>query len=395
MIPKELDGITADDLNALVDNAAAERRTLEFKSRLPCGTDREKKEFLADVSSLANAAGGDLIYGITAKHGVAERIDGLQDFNADEEILRLDNCLRHGIAPRIPGVLFKTVPVPTEDPVLLIRVPRSWQAPHMVVFKNSSRFFTRTTNGKHQLDVSEIRIAFLASETLAQRVERFLDERLAHVLANETPAPVHGSALVVLHLVPFAAMAPSDGQSTRATETMYAVRDSFRFLHEAAGSRHDRVNLEGVVSYSPPQGRRGGGYCQVYRTGIVEAVDALTLEPDPVEPCPEPFIVGDRLVDTLRESVTRYVNGLRRLGVAPPVVVRVALTGVRGWTLIGSAENNPSGPPFDRDPLILPPVVWGDLPDNPEEAIRPICDSLWNAAGRLRCNAWDSEGRPR
>ncbi len=49
--------------------------------------------------------------------------------------------------------------------MLVIRIPRSYGAPHMVTFQNTSRFYTRNSAGKHQLDVSEIRSAFALSET--------------------------------------------------------------------------------------------------------------------------------------------------------------------------------------------------------------------------------------
>ena len=55
---KPLDQITADDLQALIDAQAPEKRTLDYKATLPGNADADKKEFLADVSSFANAAGG-------------------------------------------------------------------------------------------------------------------------------------------------------------------------------------------------------------------------------------------------------------------------------------------------------------------------------------------------
>ncbi len=64
MIPKPLDKIEKPDIDALVANAVSERRTIEYKLVLPENADSNKKEFLADVSSFANAAGGDLLFGV-------------------------------------------------------------------------------------------------------------------------------------------------------------------------------------------------------------------------------------------------------------------------------------------------------------------------------------------
>ena len=41
-----------------------ESMTLEFKQELPGRSEKDRMEFLKDVVALANAAGGDVIYGI-------------------------------------------------------------------------------------------------------------------------------------------------------------------------------------------------------------------------------------------------------------------------------------------------------------------------------------------
>ena len=56
MIQKAFAGIDKDDIDSLVTNQVKEGRTIEYKATLPGVKDAEKKEFLADVSSFANAA---------------------------------------------------------------------------------------------------------------------------------------------------------------------------------------------------------------------------------------------------------------------------------------------------------------------------------------------------
>jgi len=71
MIAKEFAGIAKEDIESLVTDAVSEGRGIEYKGLLPKkGNDDDTKEFLADVSSFANASGGDLIFGIRAKDGV-------------------------------------------------------------------------------------------------------------------------------------------------------------------------------------------------------------------------------------------------------------------------------------------------------------------------------------
>jgi predicted HTH transcriptional regulator len=58
---KPLEQIREDDLQLIL--GVTESRELEFKEKLG-KSDQDVKEFLKDVSAMANATGGDLIYGI-------------------------------------------------------------------------------------------------------------------------------------------------------------------------------------------------------------------------------------------------------------------------------------------------------------------------------------------
>jgi predicted HTH transcriptional regulator len=106
MINRNVEQITKDDLQSLIDNKVTERKTMEYKQALPGNSDKQKKEFLADVSSFANASGGVLIYGITEdkKTGKPKALVGLDIVNIDQETLRLDNVIRTGLQPRLPAV---------------------------------------------------------------------------------------------------------------------------------------------------------------------------------------------------------------------------------------------------------------------------------------------------
>jgi predicted HTH transcriptional regulator len=204
MIQKDIDQITEKDLQALIDNSVLERRTIEYKRLLPSNSDVDKKEFLADVSSFANASGGDLIYGIIQdkETGAPERLEGLDIKNVDQEILRLDNLIRNGIEPRIPSLAIKPISLSNSRVALIIRINKSWVSPHRVSFKEYDKFYTRGSNGKYPLDVTELRIAFTLAETVAEKIRRFRENRISDVYADETPVPLYKGAKIILQLIP-------------------------------------------------------------------------------------------------------------------------------------------------------------------------------------------------
>ncbi len=71
-----IDSITEDLLRSLIDDQVAELRNIEYKWDLPGTSPEEKREFLADVCSFANMAGGDLVYGMTENGGMPQELPG-------------------------------------------------------------------------------------------------------------------------------------------------------------------------------------------------------------------------------------------------------------------------------------------------------------------------------
>jgi hypothetical protein len=203
-----LDQIDATVLERLKTDSVREDRQLEYKEMLPGGSDEEKREFLSDVTAFANAAGGDLIYGVRERReegtptSTIDSIVGLSQLNVDTVRLRLQSLIQDGVAPRMQPITFHEIRRDPELPCLLLRVPRSSFGLHMITFRNYSRFYGRTSAGKYQLDVQEIRAGFIAAETAVERLRRLRMERVARVLALETPAPITDGPKLVLHAFP-------------------------------------------------------------------------------------------------------------------------------------------------------------------------------------------------
>jgi len=145
MIFKDIDKIIEGDLLTLITNSVMEKKTLEYKQALPGNTDSDKKEFLADISSFANANGGDIIYGIIENRdtGLPAALEGVSAENIDQEITRLDSIIRDGIEPRISGIKIHPIKLSNGKVVVVIRIPKSWISPHRVTFKGHDKFYSR------------------------------------------------------------------------------------------------------------------------------------------------------------------------------------------------------------------------------------------------------------
>jgi hypothetical protein len=383
VIPKPIDVVQKPDIDSLLANKVAEGRTIDYKLQLPGTTDDAKKEFLADVSSFANASGGDLLFGASETAGVPTALPGLSAPDLDAEILRLESIIRDGIQPRVPVRCHKVEGF-TAGPVLVIRVPQSWAAPHMVTFKTWSRFFTRNSAGKYQMDVGELRSAFAASESLGERLQSFRTERLGRIIADETPTPINAPAKMVLHIMPFSSFTLGtyiDPQSQRnLLHLMFPLgRGSFDY----------RFNLDGFLTYRKAMPDNGipGTYCQLFRSGAIEGVSADVFN----------FKYERGILDAptyesyLIQAVPNYLAALKQVQVPTPMLLTLSMTGVRHFALAGRMGRFGSGS-IDRDVLLLPDVRVEQYDADAPSLLRPIFDAVWNAAGFERCFNYNSSG---
>ncbi len=387
---KPLASIEESDLQALVDNQVSEHKTFEYKEALPGNADGDKKEFLADVSSFANASGGDLIYGIREQSGVPVELSGLGLSDVDAEILRLESCIQTGIAPRLFRIVeMHPVALPSKQRyAILIRIRKSWTAPHMVTFKNDSKFFSRDSRGKHQLNVSELRSAFLLSETAAERIRKFRTERLGMIVAGEGAISLgENAAKLVLHMVPFEAFDPA------ARFDLFSLNDAnYVYLLEPlrlnrGGYQSPHFNFDGLLCELQDT------YIQVFRNGSIEAVDTTILGASRERRITSGDIYERKLLGTLKRSLVAQ----KQLGVEPPIFVMISFLGVKGYAIGFNSVNTwvyeAQDHIIDRADLIVPEIMIDDFDSELTEVMKPAFDAIANAARWPRSMTYDKDGK--
>jgi len=336
MLPVDIEGVTAEHITALVNENISERRTLEYKERLPGGSDDEKKEFLADVCSLANLTGGDVIYGIRDERdtngrptGVPESIIGLGNINTSVESERLESMIRDGIKPRVPNVRTRGVDIPGVGSVLILRIGRSWIKPHMVTYKGTSRFYSRHSTGKYQLDVQEIGRAFAEQRSLGEQLRDWRAGRIANILADDASIPLRGPAKLLMHFVPATALIgqqsiglwPPNNNLSAILRPMGQWRESFRY------------NVDGMLAWNI-DGRNHDytSYVQVFRNGSLEYGDGYILNVGEQRGRSGEIpskVFEERLVSAFGNAILV----LNEMGTEDPIYLSCTLSGVTGYTL--------------------------------------------------------------
>jgi hypothetical protein len=378
VIEKPLKDISKIDIESLIRDAVCEKRTIEYKAMLPGNSDDDKREFLADVSSFANAGGGDLVLGVIAEDGIPKEATGCE-CTLDAEKLRLENIIRDGLEPRVLGIQIQNVDGFAKGPVLIIRIPKSWTSPHMVKYKNLSRFYTRNSAGKYQMDVSEIRAAITLSESLTDKIKRFRDDRVAKIIADEVPLSLNPGAKIILHMIPLVSF--SQGfkiDITGLDEQVGMLRPP------GAAGWNSRFNIDGFVTFS---GYTGVGdlsvsYCQVFRTGQIEAVYADFVR----DIKGKPYIASVAYEKYILESVKQYLQFLQSINIACPIVISISIIGAKGAHMYVSPRyfSGDADFPIDREHFLLPDAIIDDYNSDISELLRPIFDVVWNACGYPR-----------
>ncbi|MDD2755346.1 MAG: ATP-binding protein [Methanothrix sp.] len=389
MINKRYDQITKEDIEVLISNEIGESRTLDYKEQLPGRKDNDKKEFLADISSFANASGGYILYGISEKRspdgkktGLPEIAQGLADIIIDEEIRRMDGLIINGIEPRIIGVRIRAIDGFLKGPIIIIFIPKSWNSPHMVTLQTTSRFYSRNNAGKYPLDLMEIRSAFLFSETLPERIRRFRDDRIAKIIASETPIQLNPHPKIVLHILPISSFDPLYQVDLRSPKNIDLMRQLAPIY---VMGWNPRYNFDGFLNYNEPN-----SYVQLFRNGSIEAVDSFLL----AEKSSEKLIPGVAFEREVIASTRNYLKIENELGFQPPVFIILSITGIKDYKILaGQGYYYIYKPSIDRDILILPEAVIESYEVDIAEALRNSFDALWQAAGWEHSINYDENGK--
>jgi hypothetical protein len=235
---------------------------LEYKQSQYGNSENDRKELLKDISAFANLHGGHIIIGISEHEGVANELVGIS-IDADAELLRIEEIHRSGIEPVITGIRMKAIALTNGNKAIIIRIPRSWNSPHRILFKKNNRFHIRHSAGVHEPSMGELRIMFNQSSDAFEKARAFRNQRVEKVCSGGGLRPLQGNGRLFMHLIPVASMS---GMMNLNVETICSMHDHFGQL--GSSGRQPRYNFEGVINEISSEVNEG--YTQIFRNGVVE-----------------------------------------------------------------------------------------------------------------------------
>lgn len=396
-----LEQITEGHLQSLVTDRVAEDRQLEYKLTLPTKERAEVKEFLKDVSALANTIGGDIIYGMkegkdSSGNTVAVSLNGIAGVDINEVVLRLEDIIRNGIKLRLIGVKIRPIVLVNGNSVFIVRVPRSWNAPHVVDYEKHWRFYYRGSAGSYPMDITELRTAMISANTLQQRLEEFRFAQLAKIA--DDPALERG-AKIVIHLQPLDSL-----REDFEVDLNKVLRDEEILSLLGADEEQIRVrrNFDGLLICNRQHPETG--YSQVFRSGAIEKVEIINQDAKGPDYIPS-FSFGCQVI----QGIARGFAILQIIETKSPVMLHLSLLGVKNHKIwaryyqplprdLDSYNEVSERNPIDREDLLLRGLLVEAIPATKDlfqaaaPIVRPALDTIWNAAGFGKSFHYDRDG---
>lgn len=308
MFTKPLSQLTYDVILGFLSTNTSENVRLDYKREIT-GSEGEKKELAKDVSAMANSQGGHIIIGVDEQNqspisppfGTSPIINNQ---NASEWIAQILNA---NIAPRVNFDLTKPIPFPSQSDksLIVIRIPPSNHAPHMVTYQGDNRFYRRYFRRlKYEAlpaEEYEVRDMFERSRRMSDYVDEYLrregyadtqlysfgrhvwSEKLGWVTVRNTDSgPEYKESSSVqkvlmvscpTHLEDFIELTASEMQTWLESEERIYKPVAIKSLPSLRLLQKNRiVSLQGVV-YTPliyPGLDRWPHYVRIHRNGFVE-----------------------------------------------------------------------------------------------------------------------------
>ncbi len=353
---------------------------------------------------MANTSGGWLVYGVSEKKGPDKRPTGhpkahlgVSDHHGlDSERLRLEDDVRRYITPRLSGFWVQTLRKRKEfprGPIFVARVPSTWSGPFMVSYQDRTDFKGRGQGGNFAMAYEQIRNEFTLGDTVLQRAELLRSE------SATTIARLDGSQAWLPLTALWTASLPALRTPQVGGLVAAALASPPPLITPLPPSRV-HANLDGVlvrglrarvqVDLNPATDPvYSSGYVQVYRNGVIRAVDSFAhceLPPDRImEECGLGWRQGGAkelwagtLEERLRAALSQYLAFLEGAGASAPYAVMLTMYATKGIQF-RPADLSARRPLIEAQQLTVP-AFMADHPDDAARVVDDIMDILWQAA---------------
>ena len=159
-------------IDAVTSRSLEESTTFDAKKELS----GKNSEIAKDIAAMAND-GGVIIYGIGEDDN--KRLSILSPISLAGQAERIDAIVRSSIAEP-PQIHISTIPTGKDNSIgyMVVFIPPSERAPHMVIVKGENRYYGRTATGNIPLSEGEVSRLYARREKIEVDRNKLLEEEI-------------------------------------------------------------------------------------------------------------------------------------------------------------------------------------------------------------------------
>ena len=216
------------------------------------------------------------------------------------------------------------------------------------------------------------------SESLSERITNFRNDRIAKIVADETPVSLEPGVKIVLHFLPFVSFDRTTQIDIRSIEKQVNPMPM-----KVQGGSAARYNFDGHLRHDIPVNNTCLSYLQIFRRGEIESVRVYFQN--------DGKVIDDVFYEkAITYAVQQYLEAAKNWGVSPPFLVLLSLLNVKGYKV--STRFNYYDLRIDRDYLFLPDILVEEYDVEVSKLVRPAFDALWQASGWDGSQNYDENG---
>jgi hypothetical protein len=359
-----------------------ERDTVEYKRDMYGNSDDDKREMLRDITSMANHHGGYIVVGIEEdEEGIPTRIDGIE---AGNHIERITNSCLDNIDRRIVGLGVEDISLSNGRVVIVISIPESINAPHMVTYKGLNQFWKRHGRQKDKMTIDEIGEAFDKRLSNLNRLDRFLFTRKAQILeniGNQTQMVISASPTFMRDEVIF------DNQDNNLHQMILNPPRQLPRGRISCGQPYPTINGlradQSTPYYNNPSFDE---YIEVFSNGYIEFGKLIENE--------HGIYISNGVEIPLIVNFMRFIESVYEQYLPlTPLVVSLSILNAKGiWLAVSGHSTEDSRVKWQEQHLELGKFYADNISEERKMLTKAICDRLYQAFNRDRCNLFDGAG---
>jgi len=381
-----------EDIDLLIDAKMQEGLDVEYKSELHLNSDSEKKEFLYDAVSFINSDGGHIFFGIDESKGVPTNINPIHIDDTDTFKAKIDQILRTGIEPRYSAFEITFISASENKFIIELALNKSYHGPHRASYQSHHRFYQRSSIGKVELGILELKQKFLEMNLIRDQIKNKAKKRIEEIRNGSVPAHIeHTKPLFVLQMFPIDIFDFNANKLKQYKDG--SLETKLYVLGTKQGVSFKRYNFDGLLAQYPDEGGVGA-YTQLYRSGQIEAV--IRCDYQKSEDTTEKFI-NPRYEFAVVESLSDYFKILIDIGANYPIALNVSLINASSYFMYLNETQSfyqfQGSKQIQGNELATDFIEITDEPENVDVLLKPLFDQIWNSAGFERSLNYDNSGR--